>query len=360
MPRGLLLESFYIGSHKYWADNVVKMSKHDITLLTLPGRHWKWRMYGSALYFAKEVAALSSQFDFILCTDMMDVAVFKALVPHRIPILLYFHENQLTYPWSATDPDVQKGRDHHYGFMNITSAIAADSILFNSHYHLSSFFKAASQLLHAMPDHKPLAELETAQKKAAVLPIGIHLPPTILKRTAKIPRIVWNHRWEYDKNPELFFDTLMKLDKEDVAFELILLGERTSKYPRIFDEATKVLDSKIVHAGYVETKDEYYQLLQSAHLAPTTSIQDFFGISVVEAMANGCTPLLPERLAYPEHLSVETFPQLFYKTDKEFYAKLKTCTLNYNRLPQVDHSIQSYAWPDIIIKLDEKISSLLS
>jgi glycosyltransferase involved in cell wall biosynthesis len=34
-----------------------------------------------------------------------------------------------------------------------------------------------------------------------------------------------------------------------------------------------------------------------------TSDHDFFGASVVEAIYCRCTPLLPRRLAYPEHLS---------------------------------------------------------
>ena len=46
---------------------------------------------------------------------MLDLCTFLALTRHqvrRIPVALYFHENQLTYPWSPTDldPAQQRGR----------------------------------------------------------------------------------------------------------------------------------------------------------------------------------------------------------------------------------------------------------
>ncbi|MDA3941475.1 MAG: DUF3524 domain-containing protein, partial [Spirochaetia bacterium] len=48
----LFLESFYSGSHKAFADGLIKNSKHNIEILTMPARFWKWRMKGAALYFA--------------------------------------------------------------------------------------------------------------------------------------------------------------------------------------------------------------------------------------------------------------------------------------------------------------------
>ena len=60
---------------------------------------------------------------------------------------VYFHENQMSYPWSPTDRDVAKDRDKHYGFINFTTALAADAVFYNSQYHLESFFKELVKLL---------------------------------------------------------------------------------------------------------------------------------------------------------------------------------------------------------------------
>jgi len=44
----LLVEPFFVGSHASWAKGYQQFSQHDVEILSLPGRHWKWRMYGGA------------------------------------------------------------------------------------------------------------------------------------------------------------------------------------------------------------------------------------------------------------------------------------------------------------------------
>ena len=62
----LLLEGFMTGSHAQWANELKKYSSHDITLLTLPGRFWKWRMHGGAVSLANEFLKLEERFDLII------------------------------------------------------------------------------------------------------------------------------------------------------------------------------------------------------------------------------------------------------------------------------------------------------
>ena len=64
----VLLNPFYTSSHKQWTDILIKYSKHKITPITLPGRHWKWRMHHAGKYFAYEIATLKSSFDMIICS----------------------------------------------------------------------------------------------------------------------------------------------------------------------------------------------------------------------------------------------------------------------------------------------------
>ncbi|MBT8189136.1 MAG: DUF3524 domain-containing protein, partial [Bacteroidia bacterium] len=49
----LILEPYYTGSHKKWADDIDNHSDHTIELITMPGRFWKWRMEGSAIYLSE-------------------------------------------------------------------------------------------------------------------------------------------------------------------------------------------------------------------------------------------------------------------------------------------------------------------
>ena len=117
----LLLEPFFTGSHQSWAKGYQQFSQHEVKILSMPGRHWKWRMYGGAVELASEAKKIQDfKPDLLLATDMLDVATFLALTKNifpNTPVALYFHENQITYPWSATDPDLTLKRDNQYGFI---------------------------------------------------------------------------------------------------------------------------------------------------------------------------------------------------------------------------------------------------
>ena len=143
--RIVLVEPFYSGSHKQWAEGLKQHSHHQIDIISMPGRHWKWRMHGAAVTLAQEFLSLDYKPDLILATSMLDLTTFLSLTrskSHDIPVLLYMHENQITYPWSPQDRDVKHKRDNHYGFINYTSTLAADKVFFNSKYHLNSFLDA--------------------------------------------------------------------------------------------------------------------------------------------------------------------------------------------------------------------------
>ena len=222
----LLLEPFLAGSHLQWAEGLKENSQHDIRIVGLPGRHWKWRMHGAALTLARKVLDSNWQPDLVLATDMLDLSTFLALTRRRfaqVPAILYFHENQLTYPWSSDDIDPQLKRDRHYGFINLSSALTADEVWFNSNYHQEVFLQAAEKYLSALPDFKELESIEQIQSKSKVLPLGLALSALKQKRFVNSgpPVILWNHRWEYDKNPILFFKSLFRLLDEQIDFRVI-------------------------------------------------------------------------------------------------------------------------------------------
>jgi hypothetical protein len=105
----LALEPYYGGSHKAFVDGLSKASSHRWTLLTLPAHKWKWRMRHSAITFAAQAERLinnDKRWDLLFCSDMLNLAEFVALAPRDLaglPKIIYFHENQLTYPVRAED-----------------------------------------------------------------------------------------------------------------------------------------------------------------------------------------------------------------------------------------------------------------
>lgn len=346
----LLLEPFFTGSHASWANGLKAVSQYEVQILSLKGNFWKWRMHGGAVTLAHQFLKTDIQPDLILATDMLDITTFLALTRRRtadIPIVLYMHENQITYPWSPTDKDKSLERDRHYGFINYTSALAADKMFFNSYYHLHSFFEALPQFLKAFPDHQELSSVETIRKKSQVLPLGLNLQrfdthqPTH-KSIHKPPLILWNHRWEYDKGPEIFFKTLFQLKEEGLEFELAVLGQHYGKIPAIFKEAKSILKDRIVHWGYVKDFQTYAKWLWEADIVPVTSIHDFFGISLVEALYCQNFPLLPYRLAYPEHVPEAWHENFFYQDDQDLAFRLKTILVDKSYHKMSNWSLREY------------------
>lgn len=358
----LILEPFFSGSHQRWALEFQVQSRHDIQIMSLPGKHWKWRMHGAAVYFARELDLLPEMPDLILATDMLDLTTFLALTRQKIasiPIALYFHENQITYPWSPTDADISLQRNNQYGFINYTSALAADRVFFNSEYHKNSFLGALPDFLRQFPDRRCMDTVTQIAEKSEVLYLGmdLHKFATIASPSKKeTPILLWNHRWEYDKNPVEFFTALFQLQAENIDFRLIVTGENYSSAPSIFAEARKQLVTKIIHFGYVDSFKEYAELLHLADILPVTSRQDFFGGSVVEAIYCNCFPLLPHRLAYREHIPAGQEVQHLYEEGK-FYERIKNALLNFER-KEYRHFVEQYDWTNLIVKYDEKLRVL--
>jgi len=337
LNKVLLISPYHGGSHKAWAEGYCQNSHNSVELLTLPARFWKWRMHGGAVTLAHRFLRSNSHPDLILATDMLDLTTFLALTRQRtsgIPIVTYMHENQLTYPLpkdGSTGPMRRQlgERDRHYAFINYVSMLSADRILFNSHYHHDSFFAALPDFLKHFPEYNELSSVTLLREKSAVLPIGIDLRR--LDRGAKqfdyaptkeSPLLLWNQRWEYDKNPEDFFAALISLAAEGVPFRVALCGQQYGKQPAAFADGQAQLGNRIVHSGYASA-EKYAQLLWEADITVSTAVHEFFGISIVEAIYARTFPILPTRLSYPELLPKSHHPHCLYASQEELVTQLR-------------------------------------
>ncbi|GAA0693468.1 tRNA-queuosine alpha-mannosyltransferase domain-containing protein [Vreelandella titanicae] len=320
--RVLLLSAYEAVSHRYWAQSLMaQLEEVSWTQLSLPPRHFAWRIRGNPLsWMLKEHDTLSQSFDVVLATSMVDLATLVGLFPHlgRAKKVVYFHENQFAYPESSDQmPQVEAK------MVNLYTALAADSVVFNSAYNRDSFIDGARAFLKKMPENLPAAKpLEAIRERAMVLPVPIpdstapeNLAPENVElenlasknlapcqQTAfqkMVPqRIIWNHRWEYDKNPDDFFTVLFALSEAGVAFELAVLGQRFRQVPAIFAEAEQRLAKHIVAWG-PQPEEAYRELLDSADIVVSTTWHEFQGLAIMEAAQRGALPLVPHRLCFP-------------------------------------------------------------
>ncbi len=330
----LVLEPWYGGSHRNFVDGLIRNSCHEYHLVTMAARFWKWRLQGGAQTLARksrQVIGDGFQPDIILASSMVNVPAFLALVRREIgniPVVYYVHENQLTYPLST-----EQERDLSYAYINYLSCLAADQIVFNTEFHYNEFIRALPGLLRVFPDYTHLHTVSEIRTKSKVMHLGMDLQAHArYASTSEIsdgpPIVLWNQRWEYDKNPSAFFRLMNRLDDAGCRFRLILAGKRFEEQPSEFDVAFERYAERILHYGYAENFEEYSRLLHRADIVVSMAIHEFFGIAMLEAIYCGCHPLLPNRLSYPELIPSNLHRPLLhapilYDSEEELFAILK-------------------------------------
>ncbi|MEM7165258.1 MAG: DUF3524 domain-containing protein [Planctomycetota bacterium] len=304
----LAIEPYAALSHQLFLEGLREHSRHDWQLSTLPARKWKWRMRTAALHFVEQVEngpSASEDWDLLFVSDFLNLQELRALLSERacrIPVVIYFHENQLTYPLQAGEE-----LDYHYGLTHFYSILSADSALFNSGYHKDSFLEALERVLKLVPDIDTRSQLEQARSRCQVMPLGTDVAPRAARRgQIEVPTILWSHRWEYDKDPRTFVNALYELAARGVPFRVRVLGERFRVAPPEFAELQERLPDHLEQVGFVPDRDAYLEAVAGADVFVSTARHEFFGLATLEAIRCGLVPLLPRDLAYPELVATET------------------------------------------------------
>ena len=317
----LAVEPWLGGSHRRFLESWRARSRHRVAIRGLRARHWKWRMQGAAHSLARTVAREGvGRPDVILASDYLDLPRFRGFLPPDwagVPAVLYLHENQLTYPAApGAEPDE---RDHAYAFTNVLSLVAAEVAVFNSRFHRDELGAAARELIGRLPRPRPTEELERALRGARVVGPGVELGEIPLGRGAPAGaplRVAYNHRWEHDKDPVAFLRAVLDARRETGRpIDVVLLGERAGEEPAEAEGLVSELRGAgaVRHVGYAPDRRAYAELLGECDVVVSTARHEFFGISVAEAVAAGCRPLAPRRLAYPEVLA-DVGPDALYES----------------------------------------------
>lgn len=312
-PKILLLSAYDAGSHQQWRQTLCEMFAHcQWTCLTLPARHFAWRVRGNSLSWAfNHRQELTDNYDLVIATSLTDLASLRGFVPQLagIPTLVYFHENQFAYP-----PSAEQHASIEPAMVNLYSALCADHVAFNSEWNRQSFLQGAQSLLAKLPDHVPPGLIEHIRARSSVLPVPL---PDQLFRTRQLTRrprsgplqIVWNHRHEYDKGPDLLLLIVKELIHAALPFRLHMLGQRFRRRPEAFDALDGALHNYYqqhsIEPGvnqYITSRSDYQQLLMQSDIVLSTALHDFYGLSMLEALALGCYAVAPDALAYPEYL----------------------------------------------------------
>jgi len=133
------------------------------------------------------------------------------------------------------------------------------------------------------------------------------------------------------------FDTSRKEDI--VIFNGRICDE---KQPWLFDELQRQVQTRLNRdVMFIKTQEQnlskvkYYDLLARSKVIVSYALQENFGFGVAEAAYLGCTPVLPNRLVYPElypeHYLYDTFEQSVEKTCQALQHHINTAYKIPNR-----------------------------
>lgn len=295
----LLLSAYHAQSHQSWCSSLMAMFPElEWTLLSLPGRYFNWRVRGNALSWSvDELETLNKKYDLVIATSMVDCATLRGLVPNLavIPWRIYFHENQFEYPVDAKYERIEPK------MVSLYNALCAERIIFNSQYNLKTFIAGLSAFLKKMPDEVPDTTISRIEAKCHILPVPINIPNAMVQKNKNsVPVLLWNHRWEYDKGPERMLNLINELVQRKFEFKLNLIGQQFRNIPSELKQLKEILPTQLLHYGYIESTTEYNSILEMSDMVLSTAVHDFQGLAVLEAVAVGCIPIVPHRLAYTE------------------------------------------------------------
>lgn len=328
--RVLLIEPYASGSHAAWSEGYERNSRHAVTRCALPGAFWRWRLRGAAPTIAALVddhVRRDGRPDVVLVSSMIDLAQLLGFCRRSLgstPVVLYLHENQIAFPRDdATDVDA--------ALRCWTSLQVADHVVFNSEHHRETVLDAVPALAAYMPDLPHDLTPERLARRSSVVPVGVDVdrlrrlaaaaedtPPSTPSFTT--PAIVWPHRWDADKRPDVFVRALERLADDGLDYRAMLCGADSWHDDERRAAAAARLGSAVAFSGYAD-RAAYERLLVDADVVVSVADHEFFGVAVVEAIAAGCVPVLPNGRSYPELIPAEYHDAALYP-EGQFRSRL--------------------------------------
>jgi glycosyltransferase involved in cell wall biosynthesis len=360
----VLLEPWYRGSHRQWADGWKAHSRHRIHVLGGGDERWRRSLTTNPHLFADRLHTWPGPIDCLIASTPIDLAQVLGLARRRLgdtPVALYAHESQVAYPAGPNG-----GRAVGAMAADWASMAAADRVVVASEHHRQVLGTALPNFVSDLLDQQPDAHHRAADlvECIEVLPVGVDLPSPSTAEAADRAgpvRILWNHRWAYDKAPERFVHSMCVLAGEGHDFEVIALGDVERSGEPSLNRLRSNLGPRVVHAGRAEP-DEYRRWLAAADVVVSTARHEFFGVAAVEALGAGARPLFPTRLSYPELVPDALGDELLYRGQlldalRPLLGRPRT-TLHRHRAATVAH-VQKFGWETMAPEYDRLVDELI-
>lgn len=356
-----LVEPFFGGSHRAWAEGWARHSAHEVRLHTLPGTAWRWRMRGAAVTLAPsliDAAEEAGRPDVLVASDMIDLGdlLARTRATHaEVPVVLYLHENQLTYPRQRDEP-----LDTGLAWTTWRNLTLADEIWCNSAFHRDELLDALPGFLASVPDHAHGELLAAVAGRTRVHPVGVDLPTR--RDRDRPPLILSNQRWHHDKDVEAVVRAMIALADTGAEFRAAVIGDHRGGNASRIDPLVDRLGDRVIARGH-QDRQAYDTLVGESDIVVSAARNEFFGIAVIEAVGAGAVPVLPAALAYPEVIPVEHHDAVLYRPGElrtALAAALAELDVRRVALSGLAASMERFAWAAVAPVYDGAAADLAS
>lgn len=137
--------------------------------------------------------------------------------------------------------------------------------------------------------------------------------------------VVFPHRWDEEKEPEMFNRLADRFEGEDVRFV------HTTGREGDIGNGPEMSDNVELIQG--KSKEEYYRFLSRSKIIFSSALQDTVGYSMTEAISLGNTPVVPEG-QYNDYISEEFRYQRGSVDDAEKLVRHYLVTSNHRQIPE--------------------------
>ncbi len=219
-------------------------------------------------------------------------------------------------------------------------------------------------------------ELESGKQlnlKGQVIPLGINA--CAKSETSKIdlaqslgisehvPILLYLSRLHKKKGLELLMQALSQIDSPKA--HLLIAGDGEADYKQQLTSLTSNLGltNNCTFLGHVDG-DKKNTLLQHADFYALTSYSENFGISVLEAMANGLTPIVSNEVALSEIISQQELGLVCTTDPSDIEAQLRFALNNLEQMKLMGAKAQNfvstkYSWTTIAKQLESLYLSII-
>jgi len=231
----------------------------------------------------------------------------------------------------------------------------------------------SASMVQYTDDSELLESSEVVHAKGQVIPLGITPPleTCLSEREAKRQWrvnsndfiVLYLSRLHEKKGLELLMQALALIDEP--SLKLLVAGDGEAVYKQHLDSLSKSLglNERCSFLGHVEGETKA-ALLQHSDLYALTSYSENFGISVLEAMANGLAPLVCEGVALSNVIKKNQLGLVCETDIKQIETQLRFAVENQQQIKTLgqqakQYTGQYYSWTNIATQLKSLYQSIM-